>query len=163
MRSIALMFHSDWHDKAWGNLLQSVTTGEVAFDSVYGMPIFDWFEENPEAARVYNEANAIKAMTSHRAIIDAYDFSGIDTLTHIGGGNAALMAEILEANPKMRGIVADRPPVIKEASELIQARGLQARGKLMDCDFFKEIPAGSDAYLMSHILHDWNDEHCQMI
>jgi hypothetical protein len=163
MRSIALMFHSDWHDKAWGNLLQSVRTGEVAFDSVHGMPIFDWFEENRQAERVYNEANAIKAMTSHRAIIDVYDFSGIDILTDVGGGNGALMAEILNANPKMRGIVVDLPSVTKGAKELIQARGLQTRCKVMDCNFFKEIPAGSDAYLMSHILHDWNDEHCQTI
>jgi hypothetical protein len=163
MRSIALMFHSDWHDKAWGNLLQSVRTGEVAFDSVHGMPIFAWFEENRQAERVYNEANAIKAMTSHRAIIDVYDFSGIDTLTDIGGGNGALMAEILNANPKMRGVVADLPSVTKGAKELIQTRDLQARCKVMDCDFFKEIPTGSDAYLMSHILHDWNDEHCQTI
>ncbi|UCG11654.1 MAG: methyltransferase, partial [Deltaproteobacteria bacterium] len=125
MRSIALMFHSDWHDKAWGNLLQSVRTGEVAFDSVHGMPIFDWFKENRQAERVYNEANAIKAMTSHRAIIDVYDFSGINTLTDIGGGNGALMAEILDANPKMRGIVADLPSVTKGAKELIQARGLR--------------------------------------
>ena len=74
-------------------------TGDAAFDKAHGMPIFDWLRENPHAAKIYNEANAIKTMTSHRAIIDAYDFSGKDVLTYIGGGHGALMAEILKANP----------------------------------------------------------------
>ena len=163
MRSIALMFNSDWHDKAWENLLYSVRTGKVAFNKAHGTPIFEWFNEHPHAAEIYHEANAIKAMTSHRAIIDAYDFSGIATLTDVGGGHGALMAEILGANPAMKGVVAELPSVVKEAKEFIHTRGLETRCEVVECDFFKEIPPGTDAYLMSHILHDWNDEKCQRI
>lgn len=163
MRSIALMFNADWHDKAWENLLDSVRTGEVAFVKAHGMPAFDWFKEHPRAADIYHEANAIKAMTSHRAIIDAYDFSGINTLTDVGGGHGALMAEILGANPAMRGVVAECPSVVKKAKEFIRTKGLETRCEVMACDFFKEIPPGTDAYLMSHILHDWDDETCQRI
>lgn len=163
MRSIAVMFNSDWHDKAWENLLYSVRTGEVAFDKAHGMPIFDWFRKHPRAAEIYHEANAIKAMTSHRAIIDAYDFSGINTLTDVGGGHGALMAEILGANPEMKGVIAELPSVVQDAKEFIHTKGLHTRCEVIECDFFKGIPAGSDAYLMSHILHDWNDEKCQRI
>jgi hypothetical protein len=163
MRSIALMFNSDWHDKAWENVLYSVRTGKAAFDKAHGMPIFEWFRKHPRAAHIYHEANAIKAMTSHRAIIDAYDFSDIARLTDVGGGHGALMAEILGANPAMRGVVAELPSVVKEAREFIHNRGLQTRCEVVECDFFKEIPAGSEAYLMSHILHDWDDERCQRI
>lgn len=163
MRSIALMFNSDWHDKAWENLLYSVRTGAVAFDKAHGMPIFDWFRKHPRAAEIYHEANAIKAMTSHRAIIDAYDFSCIARLTDVGGGHGALMAEILKANPAMKGVVTELPSVVKEAKEFIRTRGLETRCEVIGCDFFKKIPPGSDAYLMSHILHDWNDEKCQRI
>jgi hypothetical protein len=163
MRSIALMFNSDWHDRAWENLLYSVRTGEVAFDKAHGMPVFDWFKDHPLAAEIYHEANAIKAMTSHRAIIDAYDFSGINTLTDVGGGYGALMAEILRANPAMRGVVAELPSVVKEAKEFIRTKGLETRCEVVECDSFKEIPPGTDAYLMSHILHDWDDETCQRI
>jgi hypothetical protein len=163
MRSIALMFNSDWHGKAWENLLDSVRTGDVAFDKAHGMPIFDWLRENPWAAEIYHEANAIKAMTSHRAIIDAYDFSGIHTLTDVGGGRGALMAEILKANPAMKGVVAELPSVVKDAREFILAKGLDARCEVIGCDFFNKIPLGSDAYLMSHILHDWNDKACKTI
>jgi hypothetical protein len=163
MRSIALMFNSDWHDRAWGHLLYSVRTGRVGFDKAYGMPIFDWLEEHPHAAELYHEANAVKAVTAHRAIIDAYDLSGITTLTDVGGGHGALMAEILEAYPVMKGVIAEVPVVVKGAEGFIRTRGLDARCQVVACDFFEGIPPGSDAYLMSHILHDWNDSKCQRI
>jgi len=163
MRSIALMFNSDWNDKAWTHLIDSVRTGDTAFEKAHDMPIFDWLEKNPQAAELLNEANAIKAVNSHRAIVDVYDFSGIHTLTDIGGGHGALMAEILVANPFMKGAVADLPAVVRKAEKLIRARGLEDRCEAVACDFFKEIPAMSDAYLMSHILHDWTDEQCKII
>jgi len=163
LRSTALMFNADWHDKAWENLLYSVRTGEVAFEKAHGIPAFDWLEKNPRAAALYHEANAFKAASSHRAIIDAYDFSGINTLTDVGGGHGALMAEILGAYPVMKGVIAELRTVEKEAREFIRTKGLDARCEVIECDFFKEIPPGSDAYLMSNILHDWNDEACRSI
>ncbi|MDM8555642.1 methyltransferase [Desulfococcaceae bacterium HSG7] len=163
MRSIVLLFESDWSDKAWGCFTDSVKTGNTAFETAHGTPVSDWLEKNPHAAQVFNEANAIKAVGSHRAIIDVYDFSGIDKLTDVGGGTGALTVEILIANPLMCGVVADIPSVIEEARKIIRSRGLENRCETAECDFFKEIPAGSDAYLMSNILHDWPDERCVTI
>ncbi len=163
MRSIALMFNSDWNDKAWGLFLDSVKTGDTAFEKAHGMSVSDWLENNPQAEEVFSKANAFKAVHSHRAIIDVYDFSDINTLMDIGGGTGTLMAEILEANPKIKGTVAETPSVAKIAKEEIQARGSKDRCRVVECDFFEEIPAGSDAYLMSHILHDWSDEKCRLI
>jgi hypothetical protein len=163
MRSIALMFNSDWGDKAWGYFLDSVKTGGTAFEKAHGMSLSDWLGKNPEAAEVFDEANAIKAGSSHRAIVNVYDFSGIHTLTDVGGGLGVLMAEILIANPLMEGIVADTPSVIQKTGKIIQARGIAGRCQAVECDFFEKIPAGSDAYLMSNILHDWPDEQCQII
>ena len=163
MRSIALLFNSDWSDKAWGYFMDSVKTGDTAFEKAHGMPVSDWLEINPRAAEVFNEANAIKAGSSHRAIVDVYDFSGINTLTDVGGGHGILMAEILIANPLMKGVVTDIPSVIQTAGKMIQARGIADRCQAVECDFFKKIPSGSDAYLMSNILHDWSDEQCKII
>ncbi|MCP4630708.1 MAG: methyltransferase [bacterium] len=163
MKSIALLFESDWSDKAWGCFTDSVKTGNTAFETAHGTPVSDWLEKNPHAAKVFNEANAIKAAGSHRAIIDVYDFSGIDKLTDVGGGTGALTVEILIANPLMCGVVADIPSVIEEARKIIRSRGLENRCETAECDFFKEIPAGSDVYLMSNILHDWPDERCVTI
>jgi len=163
MRSFALMFNSDWSDKAWAYFLDSVKTGETAFDKAHGMPVTDWLENNPEAAKVFNEANAIKSAVSHRAIVDAYDFSGIKTLTDVGGGVGLLMAEILTANPPMKGVILDVPSVIKDAGKTIQAHGIENRCQAIDCDFFNHIPSESDAYLLSNILHDWPDDKCRRI
>jgi len=163
MRSVALMFNSDWSDKAWGYFLDSVKTGDTAFEKAHGMSVSDWLENNPQAAKVFNEANAVKAVNSHRAIVDVYDFSGVNTLTDVGGGLGALMAEILIVNPLMNGVVADIPSVIQKARKIIRSRGLEDRCEAVGCDFFKEIPAGSDGYLMSHILHDWSAEQCKTI
>ena len=163
MRSIALLFNSDWSDKAWGYFINSVKTGDTAFEKAYGMPLVDWLEENPLAAEVFNEANAIKAASSHSAIVNAYDFSDINMLTDVGGGLGVLMEKILIANSAMKGIVADIPSVIQKTREMIQARGIEDRCQAVECDFFKKVPSGSDAYLMSNILHDWSDEQCRII
>jgi len=163
MRPIALLFNSDWSDKAWGYFMDSVKTGHTAFEKAHGMPVSDWLERNPRAADVFNEANAVKTANSHRAIVDVYDFSGINTLMDVGGGIGVLMAEILIANPLMKGVVADIPSVIQTARKIIQSRGLEDRCQAVECDFFKKIPSGSDAYLMSNILHDWSDEQCRII
>ncbi len=162
MRSVALLFNSDWSDKAWGYFLDSVKTGVTAFEKAHGTSVSDWLEKNPQAAEVFNEANAIKAAGSHRAIVDVYDFSGISTLTDVGGGLGVLMAEILIANPLMEGVVADIPSVIQKTRKVIQTRGIEDRCQAVECDFFKNIPPGSDAYLMSNILHDWTDEQCRI-
>ena len=143
--------------------MDSVKTGSTAFEKAYGMSVSDWLEINPRAAEVFNEANAIKAGSSHRAIVDVYDFSDIHTLTDVGGGLGTLMAEILIANPLMKGIVADTPSVIQKTEKMIPARGIEDRCQALECDFFKQIPSGSDAYLMSNILHDWSDAQCQII
>jgi len=163
MRSIALMFNSDWSDKAWGCFMESIKTGETAFEKAHGLPVTDWLEENPHAAKVFNEANAVKAVNSNSSIVDVYDFSGIDTLTDIGGGLGVLMAEILTANTAMNGVVADLPSVICKTEEIIKSKGLEDRCKTKECNFFENIPSGSDAYMMSNILHDWTDEECQVI
>lgn len=163
MRSIVLMFNSNWSDKAWGYFMDSVKTGNTTFQKAYGMPLSDWLEKNPQAAEVFNEANATKAASSHRAIVDEYDFSGIDALTDVGGGLGTLMVEILSANPLMKGIVADTYSVIQETNKIIKARGFENRCRAVECDFFQKIPSGSDVYLMSNILHDWSDEQCRII
>jgi hypothetical protein len=160
MRSTALMFNAEWSDEAWLYFLNSIKTGGTAFEKAHGMPVFEWLEENPGAAQVFNEANALKAASSHREIVDVYDFSGFSKITDIGGGLGSLMAEILVANHSIEGVVADIPSVIEEARKYIRARALENRCQAVECDMFKQIPQGSDAYLLSHILHDWPDEEC---
>jgi hypothetical protein len=160
LKAAASMFNSDWNDKAWGSIIESVKTGVPAFEIAHGIPFGPWLESHPHHAGVLHEANTVKAAGSHRAIVDVYDFSKISSLTDIGGGQGLLMAEILTAYPSLAGTIADRPSALTGAEQLLRKRGLDHRCQLVVCDFFKTIPAGSDAYFMSNILHDWPDELC---
>jgi hypothetical protein len=153
----------DRKNKGDKNGTKRVATTSTAFEKAHGLPVSDWLEENPYAAEVFNEANAVKAANSIRGIVDVYDFSDINTLTDVGGGLGVLMAEILIKNSSMRGIVADIPSVIFKAKEIMKSRGIEDRCKTVEFDFFKNIPSGSDAYLMSNILHDWSNEKCSII
>lgn len=163
MRSAARMFNAPWNDEAWIHFLCGVQSGSTPFITAHGRPLTKWLEEHPQEATVMIEANAKKAAASHRSILDVYNFSGIATLVDVGGGNGSLMAEILAVYPEMRGIVTDIPPVIDRARELIRSMGLEDRCTAVECDFFENIPPGGDAYLMSNILHDWDDQRCRTI
>jgi hypothetical protein len=163
LKSAALMFESDWHNNVWDNLLYSIQTDKPSFEKVFGKPAFKWFEKNPKEAEIFNEANSFKAVFTHRIIVDHYNFSRVNTLTDVGGGIGSLMVEILKANSHMKGIVAELPETVPQIIKIIKENKLENRMSAVKCDFFKEIPGGSDVYLLSHILHDWSDEKCMTI
>ena len=146
------------HYPAWGNLMHSVKTGEIAFDNFFGVDIWKYFEQNPEDGAVFN--NSMSGVTSaiNEEIRSLYDFSSFRTVVDIGGGHGALITSILQANPKVKGILFDAPPVIEGARSKIDAAGLADRCETVAGDFFKSVPAGGDAYFMKWIIHDWNDE-----
>jgi precorrin-6B methylase 2 len=160
MGPFAVLFNAPWNDRAWMHLSECVRNGETPFEKAYGEPLFRWLDHHPDAARVHNEANARKASRTHRAIVDHYDFSSFQVLTDVGGGLGALMIEILNANPHLHGIVAELSAVVPEAQKEIARIGLSQRCQVVACDFFSAVPAESDAYILSNILHDWSDGDC---
>jgi hypothetical protein len=145
-----------WH--AHGNMLQSVKTGETAFDYTFGMPVFPYYAQNPEPARVFDEAMTSFSAAIGQAVAASYDFSAAETIADIAGGHGALLATVLSTNPKARGILFDQPQVIAGAPEVLRANGTGERVETVSGDFFKEIPVAADIYLMKFIIHDWNDE-----
>ena len=157
MRAVALTLCSDWHDRAWSGLLDGVRTGRAPFERAMGMPAFDWLARNPDAAEAFHAANAWKAHNSLASLTEVYDFSRFTRIIDLGGGTGALLLAILERAPEARGLVADLPSVAAAANREIQARGLAERCSFTPCDLFQEAPAGGDLYLLSNILHDWDD------
>lgn len=158
MRDIAIMLNEDWMWKAIGELGHSVKTGETAHYKVQGMGSFEFFEQNAEAGRIFNRAMTNMSKTVVPAIVGAYDFSGFGKLVDVAGGHGYLLAGILKANPNLKGVLFDLPYVIENAGELLGEEGVADRTERVSGDFFKSVPAGADAYLMKHIIHDWNDE-----
>lgn len=164
LRAIAIMFGGeDWHWQPWGKILHSVETGKSAFEYVTGAPVFQYLSENQEAASIFNAAMTSFSAYETKAIIDAYDFSSIQTLVDVGGGHGSLLASILEANPTLKGIVYDLPNVVAGAKERIEASALNKRFQILSGDFFASVPYGGDAHILKHIIHDWNDERCVTI
>jgi hypothetical protein len=156
-RSLALMM-GDAQYRAWGNLADTVQTGDNAYEKIIGKPIFDHLAEQPEKARIFDDAMTGIHGRETGAILDAYDFSGINVIADIGGGNGSKITAILQKHPEMRGILFDLPHVVERARPNIEAAGLSVRCQLVDGDFFQSVPSGADAYVMRHIIHDWDDE-----
>jgi hypothetical protein len=143
--------------ESWGQLLHSVRTGETAFDQVHGMGFFTYLGKHPDAARIFDQAMTSNTARSGAAITRAYDFSGIGRLVDVGGGQGLLLATVLQAYPRMHGVLFDRPEVVAGAPAIVEAAGVAERCQLVGGDFFEAVPAGGDAYALRQILHDWGD------
>lgn len=156
-RALAIMNGEEQY-RAWGDLLYSVQTGKTAFDKQYGMPIFEFLSKNAEQAKVFDAAMVGVHGRETAAMLDAYDFSGIKTLADIGGGNGSLLTTVLKKHTTMRGILYDLTGVTERAKANLQAAELADRCQVIGGNFFESIPTGADAYLMRHIIHDWDDD-----
>jgi len=152
---------STW--RPWGELRHSVRTGEPAFDQVYGMPVFEYFAKMPDSAAVFDAAMTSISTLESKAVVAAYDFSGIGTLVDVAGGHGLMLVTILKANRRMRGVLFDLPHVTAGATGLLQSGGVSDRCQVVSGDFFAFVPQGGDAYVMKHIIHDWDDERAIQI
>jgi hypothetical protein len=157
LRARAILNGDEWYT-GWGGLLHSVRTGETAFDRIAGMPFFEHLTANPETAAVFNEAMASSTESAARAVADAYDFSRFETIVDVGGGTGAFLAGILQANPRARGVLFDRPNVVGGARQLLTSAGVADRCNVVAGDFFEAVPGGGDIYILSWIIHDWDDD-----
>lgn len=153
----------DEHYACWGRLFDTVRTGELAFDKLYGSPVFDYLSQHPDKAAIFDEAMVSIHGPETAAMLDAYDFAGIRTLADVGGGNGSLLTVVLKRHPRLNGLLYDLPGVIERARQNLGAAGVADRCQTAAGNFFESVPAGADAYLMRHIIHDWTDEQCQTI
>ena len=162
-RAAVLTMVGTWMTRGWEELLHSVRTGESGVEKILGMPVFDWMAKNPEEASLFNETMVAIHGGEPPAVAAAYDFSALKTIVDVGGGTGNLLTTILQKYPGSRGILYDLPHVVREAAPMIQARGVADRVTIESGSFFDAVPAGADAYLLSHIIHDWSEGQCLTI
>ena len=162
MRALAIMYCEEQY-RAWGDVLQSVRTGEPAFDRQFGMDVFEYFCQNPEAGAVFNEAMTNWTAQVSAAVAASYDFSHVGSIVDVGGNQGTLIATILREYPTVRGILFDRPHVVRTAKDQLAKAGVGDRCTIVGGDFFAAVPSGGDAYLLSYVLHDWDNERCMAI
>jgi hypothetical protein len=166
MRGVVLFNMSlpSW-EEAWAQLLCGVRTGEVPFLKAHGTSIFEYLAKHPEEAAIFNEAMTSVSSTENPAIAAAYKFSRFGALVDVGGGQGSLLKTILQANPKLKGVLFDQPSVSDrntQDSHFVE-NGFRNRLVRASGDFFKAVPNGGDAYMMKRVLHDWDDEQCAKI
>jgi len=152
-----LLVRGETYWQAAGGLLRAATDGGTAFAHVNGEPFFDHLARHPERAAEFQASMAARAEREAADVVAAYDFGGLRRIVDVGGGSGVLLQAILEANPDVHGVLVDRPEAVKRAGERLAAAGLAARAQFRVGDFFAEVPAGGDAYLLSRVIHDWDD------
>lgn len=145
--------------KAWG-MLDVAMTGGSPHEAAWNMDRFTYLRQHPDEARAFDAMMAHFPDNRHAAIAAAYDFSQAHVIADIGGGNGAMLRQILARFPAQRGIVFDREDVVAAATpeHLMEGR-ITAEGG----SFFDRVPAGADMYLLVRVLHDWKDEDCLRI
>jgi O-methyltransferase domain len=138
--------------------MYAVITGRPAVERTVGVPVFEHFARTPSLSAIFNNAMTAYSGQVIPAILDAFDFGGIATIVDVGGGHGHVLASILQRYPAMRGVLFDVDHVVGGAEPLLAGAGVDDRCRRVSGDFFRTpLPAG-DAYLMKHIVHDWNDE-----
>lgn len=168
-RALALM-SGDEQFQAWSEILYSIQTGKTSFDKVFEKPIFEYLADNPDKGQIFDQAMTGIHGRETGDILNAYDFSGINTLMDVGGGNGSNIVNLLQNYPEMKGILFDLPQVVERAEPHIEQAGLTDRCQLIGGSFFESVPAGADAIFLRHIIHDWDDEksltilrHCHAV
>jgi hypothetical protein len=154
LHALATMMGEE-HYRAWGDLLYSVETGETAFEHRFGEPVCDYFATHPDASVTFQRATIQLAEQMPAAVVDAYDFSDFRKVVDIGGGRGTLLAAILQAEPRLEGILFDQPAMRSTAREFLAAQNVADRCQLVVGDFFLSVPEEGDLYLLATVLHDF--------
>jgi hypothetical protein len=157
-----LVLTQQWIARAAAELPRVMASGETGMQLAFGMPVFEYLTQHPQESADFNRTMIALASSEQPAVADAYDFSGVRRLVDVGGGTGTLLATVLRRCPLVQSVLFDRPDVVDEARAML-AEDVAERCEVVGGDFFvSSLPIG-DAYLMSHVLHDWDDERCLAI
>ncbi|MDJ0706287.1 MAG: methyltransferase, partial [Leptolyngbyaceae cyanobacterium MO_188.B28] len=161
LQALSKTISDEWQWNCFGNILNIVKTGQPAMQQLYQVDdTFEYLTQNPSSGAIFDDAMTGWSRSIHTAVLDAYDFSGINQIVDIAGGHGALIASILAANPQLQGVLFDLPSVVAGAEDLLAREGVTERCEVVGGSFFEALPSGGDAYILSHILHDWSDQDC---
>ncbi|WP_411075708.1 methyltransferase [Streptomyces sp. cmx-4-7] len=158
LRAFSRMFCHPILLRAWQGLEHSVTTGERAFDHVYGKDFYTYVAEQGAANKLFNEAMGEESRIAAARLAAGYDFSRAEKIVDLGGGDGTLLAAVLPAHPHLKGIVFDSPGGVAEAPEVLKRAGIEERCEARAGDFFQDIPDDGDLYVIKSVFQDWSDE-----
>ncbi|ROQ23192.1 O-methyltransferase [Streptomyces sp. PanSC19] len=139
-------------------LPHSVRTGEAAFPVRYGREYWEDLTADADRAASFNQLLGADVAVRAPGVVSGFDWASVGHVVDVGGGNGSLLAELLKANPTLRGTVVDLPDAVQAAKERFADEGLGDRADAVAGSFFDALPAGAGGYVLSLVLHDWDDE-----
>ena len=139
-------------------LLDAVRTGKPSYGTVFGVEFWDDLAAKPELAKSFNDHMAAISTKLGPAVAEVYDWSNVAHVADVGGGTGRLLTGILKAHPALKGTLVDLPETVADGVDFLAAAGLADRTTVVGQSFFDPLPAGADVYVLSQILHDWDDE-----
>ena len=149
------LFHFREFYAAWTGLLDAVRTGRPAFQTVFGQSLFDYLVDNPDRGAVFDRAMRGAHDRETVPVLDACDWAGFNSVVDVGGGNGSVVAAMTARFPGIDATLFDLPEVVRRASVELQAAAVACH--IVGGSFFDSVPPGADAYLLRHIVHDWDD------
>ena len=162
-KNLALLMGSEFHNLAWANIMHCLKTGESAFKDRFGLDFSSYLDRHPEVSAILQGLMTASSEQEADELCHIYDFSGFETVVDVGGGQGMLLARILTANPRLKGILLDSPSVVEGAQRLLHLEALRDRLEISGGDFFEGIPTGGDVYILKRVIHDWDDERSSII
>jgi hypothetical protein len=146
-----------WAEQAIAELGRAVATGRPGMAFSHGCTVFDYLAQHPDDAAAFDRFMSVLNAGEAAAVAAAFDFAGTETLVDVGGGNGALLVEVLRRWPALRGVLLDLPQTV--ANPLPEVEAFADRCEIVGGDFFAAVPGGADTYLVSHVIHDWDERH----
>jgi SAM-dependent methyltransferase len=163
LRHVAASWLDNWHWRSIQGICSTVENGRTGAANVLGAELFDYLGAHPDEALSFNRCMTDLSSGEAPAVMATYDFSGFEHIVDVAGGAGRLLAAILASVPELRGTLFDQPSVIEQAKSDAILAPFADRCQLIGGDFFEAVPAGVDAYIMKHIIHDWDDERAAKI
>ncbi len=162
-RPFAVFMGSNFSWRSWGDLLYSVKSSKPAFNHVYGKPLFEYLAESPPERSVFDAVMVDITRNLSAAVVASYDFSAVHHVVDVGGGHGALLKAILRTNPAARGTLFDLPEVVSGVEESSGESGIADRFEIVPGDMFESVPRNGDLYILSRVIHDWDDDRALSI
>lgn len=157
----AVMFGEEVH-RAFGEILHTLRTGQPAFDHLAGIPFYDYLGDHPQAAETFHAAMGAAAVP---AALARCELAGTRSFVDVGGGEGGLLARVLARHRQARGTLVELPETIGPARAQLEKAGVADRVDFVAGSFFDAgvVPAGSEVYALSRVLHNWDDERAAAI
>ena len=143
VRAMALWIAGEFNFRVYANAMHSVKTGESAVPGTVGTGVFEHFAATPELSKIFNDAMTGFSRTNIPAVLDAYDFGGIQTLVDIAGGHGAMLTGVLARYPSMKGILFDLDHVIAGARTESRRRACGPRRRSRQAISSRRYPPGA--------------------